>query len=90
MCEITEALRLPQYQVSRHLSLLREAGIVVGRQQGKWRHYGLNAAMSAEEEAIVAVVCECAAREPGAQQDVRCLEQHLRPRENGQMVDCPS
>ncbi|WP_455212088.1 metalloregulator ArsR/SmtB family transcription factor [Kaarinaea lacus] len=42
VCEITHALRLAQPAVSRHLALLREAGIVLDRREGLWIHYRLH------------------------------------------------
>jgi ArsR family transcriptional regulator len=88
VCEITETLGLPQYTVSRHLGVLKAAGIVADWRQGKWMHYGLDPAMSGEDAAIVRAVCARAAREPQARQDARRLEQHLRPRANGEVVVC--
>jgi ArsR family transcriptional regulator len=34
-------LELPQAKVSRHLSYLRRAGLVVGRKELQWMHYRL-------------------------------------------------
>ena len=42
VCEITEILKLAPSTVSQHLSLLREAGIIVDRKDGKWVEYHLN------------------------------------------------
>lgn len=42
VCELVDALRLPQYSVSRHLSILRHAGIVKDRREGAWRYYSVN------------------------------------------------
>jgi len=39
VCELTHALRLPQPKISRHLALLRDAGIVMDRREGIWIHY---------------------------------------------------
>ena len=39
VCEIHDALRLPQPTVSRHLAYLRRAGFVTARRQGTWMHY---------------------------------------------------
>lgn len=39
--ELVDALRLPQYSVSRHLSILRHAGIVSERREGVWRYYSI-------------------------------------------------
>lgn len=42
VCEFTHALGLAQPAVSRHLALLREAGIVLDRREGLWIHYRLH------------------------------------------------
>ena len=42
VCEFTHALGLVQPAVSRHLALLREAGIVLDRREGLWIHYRLH------------------------------------------------
>jgi len=41
VCNLTEALKLPQSTVSRHLSVLRHVGLVSARRDGKWMHYQL-------------------------------------------------
>ena len=41
VCKLYEALNLPQSTVSRHLSLLRSAGLVAARRKGTWMHYRL-------------------------------------------------
>jgi len=42
VCELTHALGETQPKISRHLALLREAGIVLDRRQGQWVYYRLN------------------------------------------------
>ena len=42
VCELTCALGEIQPKISRHLALLREAGIVLDRRQGKWVYYRTN------------------------------------------------
>ena len=39
--ELMDALQLPQYSISRHLSILRHAGIVAERREGIWKYYYL-------------------------------------------------
>ena len=41
VCHLHEALGLSQPNVSRHLAILRAAGIVEDRREGKWIHYRL-------------------------------------------------
>lgn len=42
VCELTHALDVIQPKISRHLALLREAGVVLDRRQGQWVYYRLN------------------------------------------------
>lgn len=42
VCELFEALDLPQPKVSRHLAVLRDAGVVVTSKSGTWVYYRLN------------------------------------------------
>lgn len=46
VCEIMAALDQPQYRTSRHLSVLRNAGLVVGRKAGQWVHYSISLELS--------------------------------------------
>lgn len=41
VCDIQETLNLPQSTVSRHLSYLRNAGLIKSRRKQKWMHYRL-------------------------------------------------
>jgi DNA-binding transcriptional ArsR family regulator len=42
VCELFQALKLPQPKVSRHLAYLKKVGLVRSRKQGLWQHYSLN------------------------------------------------
>lgn len=42
VCELTRALDLPQPKASRHLGVLREAGLLEGERRGQWIHYRLH------------------------------------------------
>src|SRR5712692_9371801 len=39
VCELVDALALPQYAISRHLHILAQAGFVEDRKVGKWVYY---------------------------------------------------
>ncbi|POR04156.1 hypothetical protein AU468_04060 [Alkalispirochaeta sphaeroplastigenens] len=41
VCELVDALGLPQYQVSRHLSALKAAGLVQASRKGTWAYHQL-------------------------------------------------
>jgi ArsR family transcriptional regulator len=42
VCEITAVLQLATSTVSKHLSILRAAGLIRAEQEGKWVNYYLN------------------------------------------------
>ena len=42
VCEITEVLQLATSTVSKHLSILRDAGFISDQKEGKWVDYYLN------------------------------------------------
>lgn len=41
VCDIERVLEIPQARVSRHLTFLRNAGVVKARRNGQWMHYAL-------------------------------------------------
>ena len=41
VCELTHALQESQPKISRHLALMRDAGLVTPRREGTWMHYSL-------------------------------------------------
>lgn len=42
VCELTEALKLAQPKISRHLAILRESGLLLDRKSGLWVYYRLH------------------------------------------------
>lgn len=79
VCDLVGALDLPQPLVSRHLGVLRRAGLVTARRDGLWMHYALAtprtpghakllealAALQAETNGIQAQVKRCSALRAG-------------------------
>ena len=53
VCHLTEALNLPQSTVSRHLAVLRHAGLMQTRREGKWMHYRLASGLAGELAALI-------------------------------------
>jgi len=41
VCELMQVLGMSQPRISRHLSILKNAGLVNERRQGRWIHYSL-------------------------------------------------
>lgn len=46
VCRIIELLQLAPSTVSKHLTTLRQAGLIEGRKEGRWMHYCLPASPS--------------------------------------------
>lgn len=42
VCELTDALESAQSRLSFHLRILKEAGLVLDRKEGRWVYYRLN------------------------------------------------
>jgi len=41
VCRIIELLQLAPSTVSKHLTILKQAGLIEGRKEGRWMHYRL-------------------------------------------------
>lgn len=59
VCDLCEILGEPQPKVSRHLAILRGAGLVVVRSEGKWKFYGLAEAPSPLHRTLLRCVNSC-------------------------------
>jgi ArsR family transcriptional regulator len=53
VCELVDALRLPQYQASRQLGVLRDAGLVSGEKRGTWVYYRIASGLPALDMAAL-------------------------------------
>jgi ArsR family transcriptional regulator len=64
VCDVVDILALPQPTVSRHLGLLRRAGLVSATRLWKFAHYRLAEPGDPVHRAILTCVDACAARVP--------------------------
>ena len=53
VCELTASLELAQSRLSFHLKVLKDAGLISQRREGRWSYYALEAAAFRELEASV-------------------------------------
>ena len=42
VCDIAEALNIPQPNISFHISMLKDSGLIKDRKEGRWVYYSLN------------------------------------------------
>jgi DNA-binding transcriptional ArsR family regulator len=80
LCQIIELLGLAPATVSKHMTLLRDAGLVETRKQGRWMYFRLAGAepVTAEAGAALDWVCGCLERDEQLQEDGRRLKTILR------------
>lgn len=71
VCHLVEALALPQSTISRHLGVLRHAGLVAVRRDGKWVYYRLNGSIALDISAWLLGM-----ENPQMQQDALALSEH--------------
>ncbi|MGO8677348.1 MAG: ArsR/SmtB family transcription factor [Limisphaerales bacterium] len=78
-CQITELFGLAPSTMSKHLYLLRQAGLVESRKEGRWIYYKLpgKEAHSAVREAL-RWVCNSLSEDPRVQEDARTLKAILK------------
>ena len=59
VCVMAEALDEPDFKISRHLRVLRSAGIVEARRDGTWMHYRLAEPRTHLEECLQECFRDC-------------------------------
>lgn len=62
VCDLTDALDAAQSRLSFHLRVLKDAGIVRGRKDGRWVHYELARDVFVEIEQLVGAMKPSAGR----------------------------
>lgn len=77
VCDIERVMGFTQTKVSRHLSYLKNAGLLQDRRQGLWMLYRISAAATAEDRMALELVRSIAASNPVAREDVRRLEESV-------------
>ena len=80
VCHIHEALGLSQPNVSRHLAVLRAAGIVDDRRDGKWVYYRLASQADADCKRQLETLARAFAKRETLRRDVERLVKIRGPR----------
>lgn len=53
VCDLTDALKTGQSRLSFHLKVLKDAGLITDRPEGRWTYYSLNAEVLEELVEVV-------------------------------------
>ena len=62
VCELTDVFKTGQSRLSFHLRVLKDAGLVTDRPEGRWIYYSLNRDALREVEDLVAWLTESSSR----------------------------
>jgi ArsR family transcriptional regulator len=84
VCELTDALGLPQYNVSRHLRVLQHAGWLDDRKQGKWVYYRIKPELPGYQQTLLVAIAELERQRHDLKQDAARARQRLKLRRGGQ------
>jgi len=78
-CQITELFGLAPSTMSKHLSLLYQAGLVDSRKEGRWIYFRLpDGKTPATAKRAIEWITKAAEAEPRIQEDVETLEKILK------------
>ena len=69
VCDLTDALKTGQSRLSFHLKVLKDAGLITDRPEGRWIYYSLNAEVLEE---LVEVVRSLQGSRPRVGSSSRC------------------
>lgn len=73
VCNLAGALAVRDFHISRHLAVLRAAGIVATRREGTWVHYRLAAPRSGIERSLYAAFRHHLREHPVVRADLKRL-----------------
>jgi len=74
VCMLAQALNEPDFKISRHLGVMRSAGLVEARREGTWMHYRMLEPISSFEQSFQEFLRKGLANHPTLKQDLAGLE----------------
>lgn len=69
VCELTHALAVPQPKISRHLSQLRNSGLVIDQRRGQWVFYRLSVSLPEWVRTVLFTTLDAVSAEPPYEDD---------------------
>lgn len=89
VCELVAALDMPQPKISRHLAVMRDAGLLRDRRAAQWVLYALAPEMPSWSRAAIGAAVEAVQAEPQHAKDLKRLRRAGRPLQEraGRMCD---
>lgn len=81
VCDLMEALDLPQSTISRHLSYLKNGGWIEGERRGVWMYYRLAEIKTGFQDELCQILAAYLPQTPRGSADIAKLGDHLRQKE---------
>lgn len=85
VCELEDALDIPQYSTSKHLNKLKDQGLVESRREGTWAYYSLSSELGRPTREIISWIQNYVDEET-LKKDKKEMKDRLALRENGKCV----
>ena len=73
VCDLMESLQIPQSTASRHLALLRSAGLVDGERRGTWMYYQIVEDHALGSAIMTGLKQHCSDLEKALEDHKRCM-----------------
>jgi ArsR family transcriptional regulator len=74
VCHLAEALDEPDFKISRHLAVMRAAGLVEARREGTWMYYRLRDSENELKECLHNCLKSSLVKHPVTQEDLARME----------------
>lgn len=84
VCELCDVLQVPQSTLSTHLQVIRDAGLVQTRKEGKWIYYAMDPRKAPLAESLLQFFAPALARDKTISADKSRLHERLNCREDGE------
>jgi ArsR family transcriptional regulator len=83
VCEMVDALDVPQYNISRHLHVLVSAGWLEDRRLGKWIYYRISETLKPHQRSMLRAIEQLRGERSDFQEDERRAGRRLKLRRGG-------
>lgn len=80
-CELVDSLEIPQYNLTKHLDILINAGLVQSRKEGRWVNYSVCSC----QPGFISSLCDSILKLDGIiyKEDLKRFQKRLKLRKNG-------
>lgn len=80
LCDFTDSLQEPEYNISRHLKVLRNVGLLSFRKEGRWVYHHISSAK--EMKPFYRLIAEIPDNEQTFHEDLKRFKNELAKRSN--------